>query len=375
MNIVNIALLEFKRDIRDVRTLVFMLAFPIVLMLILGTALSSTFDKSIKMGKISVLYTESNDSSFSSTFHRFVKEMKKQDIHFIKASKDTDGRRKVEQNQYDAFVEVSDKGMNVYGSERNSIQASMVEGMLKSFTDQYKLITAVAKEKPDQVQTVLASTSGAAQDFVKETSLTADKAPGSMDYYAVALTTMIALYSAISASYLIRGERMRNTAIRLAIAPINKMEIFLGKILGGIAINFVCILLVMVFSRYAFGANWGMHPFMVVLLLFTEVFLAVSFGLGLSYIIKTDQGTRTIIMVVLQLASFFGGAYFKIDNAQGLMKFIMNLSPLTWTRDGLTKLIYNNDLTAILSAMSLNLGIALVFLMVAILAFRKREGL
>jgi ABC-2 type transport system permease protein len=375
MNIFNIALLEFKRDIRDVRTLVFMLAFPIVLMLILGTALSNAFDKNIKIGNINVLYAESNDSSVSSPFHRFVKEVKKQDIHFVKASEGMDGRLKVKQNQYDAFVEVSDKGMNVYGSDRNSIQASMVEGMLKTFSDQYNLITVIAKDKPDQVQTVLASTNGAAPDFVKETSLTADKAPGSMDYYAVAMTTMIALYSAISASYLIRGERMRNTAIRLAIAPINRMEIFLGKILGGITINFVCILLVMVFSRYAFGANWGSHPIMVVLLLFTEVFLAVSFGLGLSYIIKTDQGTRTIIMVVLQLASFFGGAYFKIENAQGLMKFIMNLSPLTWERDGLTKLIYNNDLTAILPVISLNLGIALVFLMVAILSFRKREGL
>ncbi|TWD98673.1 ABC-2 type transport system permease protein [Neobacillus bataviensis] len=372
MNIINIALNEFKRNIRDIRTLVFMLAFPIVLMLILGTALSNTFDKNIKIGKINVLYTEKNDSSFSAPFQSFIEEAKKQDIHFSKASERTDGKRAVKQNHYDAYVEVTDKGIQFYGSERNSIQASMVEGMLTAFTDKYNLITEVAKEKPEQVQAVLASTSS---DYVKEASLNADKAPGSMDYYAMAMTTMIALYSAISASSLIRGERRRNTAIRLAIAPINKMEIFLGKILGGIGINFVCILLVMAFSRFAFGANWGSHPGMVVLLLFTLVFLAVSFGLGLSYIIKTDQGMQTIVMIVLQLAAFFGGAYFRIDNADGFLKLMTNLSPLTWARDALTKIIYNNDLMAALPSISLNIGIAIIFLLIAIVAFRKREGL
>ncbi|MEH7417983.1 ABC transporter permease [Neobacillus drentensis] len=372
MNIINIALNEFKRNIRDTRTLVFMLAFPIVLMLILGTALSNTFDKSIKIGKINVLYTEKNDNSFSAPFHNFIKEAKRQDIHFSKASKSTNGKLEVTQNHYDAYVEVTDQGIQFYGSERNSVQASMVEGMLTAFTDKYNLITEVAKEKPEQVQAVLASTSS---DYVKETSFNADKAPGSMDYYAMAMTTMIALYSAISASSLIRGERRRNTAIRLAIAPINKMEIFLGKILGGIGINFVCILLVMAFSRFVFGANWGSHLGMVVLILFTLVFLAVSFGLGLSYIIKTDQGMQTIVMIVLQLAAFFGGAYFRIDNADGFLRIMMNLSPLTWARDALTKIIYNNDLSAALPAISLNIGIAIVFLMVAIVAFRKREGL
>ncbi|NHM30728.1 ABC transporter permease [Neobacillus terrae] len=375
MNIFNIALIEFKHTIRDVRTLVFMLAFPIVMMLILGTALSTTFDKNIKIGKINVLYTEKTDISFSSPFHGFIKEAKKQDIHFKKAPHGLDGKKAVKQNHYDAYVVVTDKGVQFYGSERNSIQASIAEGMLSAFTDKYNLITEVAKEKPDQVQTVMASVSTTPGSYVKETSLNADKAPGSMDYYAVAMTTMIALYSAISASNLIRGERIRNTAVRLVIAPINKMEIFLGKILGSLALNLVCIMLVMAFSRFVFGADWGVHPGMVLLILFTEVFLAVSFGLGISYIIKADQGTRTILMIILQLSSFFGGAYFRIENADGILRFIMNLSPLTWAREALTKIIYNNDLTAALPVISLNLGISLLFLLFAVVAFRRREGL
>lgn len=372
MNIINIALMEFKRTIRDHRTLIFMLAFPIVLMLILGTALSNAFDNTIKIDKIHVLYTEQNDSHISSAFHTFIKEAKRENMYFSNASASIDGKRAVKQDEYDAYVEITDQGIQFYGSERESIKASIVEGMLTAFTDRYNLISNIAKEKPNKVQTVMASAGGS---YVKETSLQADRAPGSMDYYAMAMTTMIAMYSAISASFLIRSERIRNTAVRLAVAPIRKMEIFLGKILGSIAINFVCILIVMAFSRFAFGANWGSNPGMVILILFTEVFLAVSFGLGISYMIKSDQGTRTIIMIILQLASFFGGAYFKIDNAQGFLKLIIDLSPINWAREALTKMIYNNDVTAALQTAALNVGIALVFLIAAITAFRKREGL
>ena len=45
------------------------------------------------------------------------------------------------------------------------------------------------------------------------------------------MTTMIALYVAMGASSLIRGERIRKTGDRLIVAPISKAEIFIEKYL------------------------------------------------------------------------------------------------------------------------------------------------
>lgn len=50
-----------------------------------------------------------------------------------------------------------------------------------------------------------------------------------MDYYAIVMTTMVALYGAMGASNLIRGERIRKTGDRLIAAPITKAEILSGK--------------------------------------------------------------------------------------------------------------------------------------------------
>ena len=99
------------------------------------------------------------------------------------------------------------------------------------------------------------------------------------------MTTMVALYGAMGASNLIRGERIRKTGDRL-IGTYNESGNFIGKILGNMVANALCILLVVLFSKFVFQANWGDHLGVVLLILLTEVLLATSFGLGIGYITK-----------------------------------------------------------------------------------------
>jgi ABC-2 type transport system permease protein len=62
-------------------------------------------------------------------------------------------------------------------------------------------------------------------------------------------------------------------------------------------------------------------------------------------------------------------------NPNGVLSVITNLSPLTWANNAITKIIYANDYGAAITAISLNLGIAAIFLCIAIILLRKREGL
>jgi ABC-2 type transport system permease protein len=346
-----------------------MLVFPIVLMLVLGTALSNAFGNQISVGKIHVLYKDHANGGVSQSFQAFAKQVSKSDIHFKKAHEETDGKKELKDGKYDAYIDINNNGIKLYHNGENSIEASIVQGMLKAFTDKYNLAAQVAKVAPNQITTVLSS--GNHDDYIKDMSLHSAKQPGAMDYYAIAMTTMIALYAAMGASNLMRGERSLKTADRLLASPVTRGEILLGKILGSLVLNSLCILIVVVFSKFAFKANWGDHLGMVLLILLTEVILAVSFGLGLSYIAKTGAAARIIIMIVVQLASMVGGAYYKLSDTSG----ISSLSPLTWANTAITKIIYGNDLAAAIPAISLNLGISAVFLAIVIVSLQKREGL
>ncbi|GIN85216.1 ABC transporter permease [Heyndrickxia sporothermodurans] len=373
MNIFNIAMKEIKQDFRDIRTLVFMLAFPLVLMLVLGTALSNAFTDSIKIDDIKVLYLNTGKGDISQYFNKFIETAGKSGITFTKEKSNMDGKNEVKQGNYDGFLEVNQTGVQLYLNDQNSISGNILQGTLTAFVDKYNIASAADKIAPEKVLTVFSSEHKT--DFIKETSVLPNKQPGAMDYYAIAMTTMIALYGAISASSLINSERVRKTGDRLIIAPIRKSEIFIGKVLGCIVINTVCIALVIACSKIFFKAYWGDHLGMVFLVLLTEILFAVSFGISLSYISKSSTGPRMIVMLVVQLASFFGGAYFKIENPEGIFKLITKLSPLTWENSAITKIIYSSDLSAAIPAITINLSIAIIFLFVAVISLQRREGL
>ncbi len=184
-------------------------------------------------------------------------------------------------------------------------------------------------------------------DYIRELSVDANRTPGSVDYYALAMTVMVGMWAAMGAGALIQGEVLRGTAVRLVIAPIRKSEIFVGKMLGGIISNLLCVMVIILFSKYVFKAYWGHHMGVVIAVLVSEVVMAMSLGLVSSYLLK-GTASRGVISLVVQLMSFFGGAYFPIldDEGGGLMGFLVNLSPIRWANHGLTQVIYADNVSA-----------------------------
>lgn len=353
-----------------------MLAFPLVLILVLGTALSGAFnsDKSISMDEIKVVYKDNSSGKFSQYFEEFINQSKKEGIKFEKATDKKEALNQVEKRKFQAYIEINNEGVKLFQHDRTSIEGNIIEGMIKVFINNYKLISEVIQVKPQAVSAVNFNNNDT--NYIKETSLNSKKTPGSIDYYSIAMTTMIALYGAISASFLIRRERTNKTEVRLLSAPVKRSEILTGKVLGGIGANFICVLLVVAVSKFAFKANWGENIGLVALVLLTEVILAVSFGLGVGYLTKKPEASRIIVMIVIQVASFVGGAYFPIDTTSssgGIMNILTKLSPLTWNNEAINKLIYAGDKIAILPALAFNMAVACLFLIISSVIAGKRE--
>ncbi|HWO53930.1 MAG TPA: ABC transporter permease [Paenibacillus cookii] len=374
MNILSIAIKEMKHDFRDRRTLLFMLGFPIVLMLILGLALTNAFSSEISVGDVKVAVKDATGGGpLSEAFAGFAKEVGKTGVTFEPLKPGANGREEVENNHVSGYVELTNQGISLYGSSRDAIESNIVQGMLASFTDKYNAAAAAARIEPAKTEMVLAT---GGSDYIRELSVDANRTPGSVDYYALAMTVMVGMWAAMGAGALIQGEVLRGTAVRLVIAPIRKSEIFVGKMLGGIISNLLCVMVIILFSKYVFKAYWGHHMGVVIAVLVSEVIMAMSLGLAGSYLLK-GTASRGVISLVVQLMSFFGGAYFPIldDEGGGLMGFLVNLSPIRWANHGLTQVIYADNVSAAWPVLMLNIGFAALFLGVSILAMRRREGL
>ncbi|MFL1675018.1 ABC transporter permease [Paenibacillus thiaminolyticus] len=374
MNIWNIALKEIKSNIRNTRTFVFMLALPIVLMLILGAALTNAFTDGVEIDGLRLLVrNEWTDSQGTAAWNQFVQAIEQEGVEVVQATAGMNGQEEVRTNRFTAYAEVDGDGIQFYGSSKNTIESNIIQGMLTAFADRYSLMAAAFHTDPAAARAIVGG-AGESGDFIRDTALNPDKRPDSFGYYAIAMTTMIALYSVFSAGYLFRGERIRHTSIRLMAAPIGKGEIFIGKVIGSTFINLLCVLLVVLFSKFAFHADWGTHYGMIFLVLLTEVLLAVSLGLAISFLFQ-GEGSQGLIMMFTQVASFLGGAYFPISEMEGYMDWLSNLSPLRWANTALTEIIYAGDAAAGWPVIGLNTGIAALFLFIAIIFMHRREAL
>ena len=370
MHIWNIALKEIKLELRDPRTFFFMLLFPIVLMLILGTALSNAFTDTVRVEEIHLLY-KNDAGTLAPYWTDFLQNLEQEGIHATGLTPGLDGREQVQNGNYTAYAEIDDRGIRFYGNNRNTLESNILQGILTAFADRVNLTAAVMEEMPEAAQTALASDMGS---FIQESGLDPERKPNSMDYYGLVMTTMIVLYGSLSASMLIRGETVRKTALRLSAAPVRKSEIFTGKVIGGTFTNTFCFLIVVLFSKYVFHTNWGDHLGIVLLVLFSEVIMAVSLGLGFSFLFS-EKAATAVLMIFIQLASFFGGAYFPLQEVEsGVMAQLISLSPLYWINNSLTELIYNDAVQSAFAVIGLNLAAAAVLLVYSAFSMHRREA-
>ncbi|MGG4444670.1 ABC transporter permease [Brevibacillus fortis] len=373
MNIWNIAVKEIKSSLREKRTFMFMLALPLILMLILGSALSNAFDDTRTVGDMRLLYkSDGTNEQVSTGWHAFITAIENEGVEVVQAGPGTDGNEEVRADRYTGYAVVSDDGIEFYGSSKNAIGSNILAGMLTVFADRYSLASAAYQVDPETALATI-TTAGQNDEFIRETTLHPNKKPRSIDYYAMAMTTMIGLYAMINASYLFSGERTNKTAIRLMAAPVSKGAIFTGKVIGCTVINLFFVLVVFLVSKFVFQADWGNHYGMVILVLLTEVVLAVSLGLGISFLFK-GEGIRAINNIFTQVASFAGGAYFPIDQSGGFISLLSNFSPLHWVNTGLMQIIYTDNPTGAWFAITMNVSFATAFIIFSVFTVRRREG-
>jgi ABC-2 type transport system permease protein len=379
LNVWRIAVKELMVN-RDVKMLIFMLAIPVVLILIMGTMLTSAFSSNVTAGEIRVLYiSESGDQ-----LEEWMTNSAASGVILERAALGLEeSLREVQEGKYTGLLTIDEAGIHYYGNSRSQVENGIVNGLLTAYEESHKLETTLtqlasntgAGDTAADISAMAGVESGAS--FVKETALKGPPRPSAMDYYAIAVTTMIIFYFALTAGTLIENERTRNTATRLLAAPISKYEILAGKVVGNVILNTLFCVAVVLISKYMFDANWGNKMWLVFLVIVSLIVFTISMGLGISYLIR-GKASGIVIMTIIQLGCLFGGSYHQIVDNGDFISVVSKFIPIKWSNDAILAIIYGNesgDLFSPTEAILLNVSVSAVLLAVSVFIMRRKEGL
>lgn len=348
---------------------------PVMVTLILGTVLTHVFSGNMAVADMRVLYTNQSaeNEKLTQYIESYFNKASESGITFIPIDSSEAAKLNVANNVYIGYVDISDEGLHFLTNSERQVEGDLVRSFLITFAERYQLAMEIEKTDVEQAKQIT-TVEKEAFNYVRDVSLEGSRQPSAMDYYAIAMITLVILYGALSAADLIDVERKKKTADRLLAAPISKIEILTGKVIGSLLQNFISVIIVVLICKYMFTVYWGEQLGLVLLILLTEIIFALSLGVGMSYICNSNIA-GAIIMILIQIGAFFGGSYFPTIEMTGVLRIIANLFPLTWVNDALIKLIYMNNSLAAVYAMLLNIGFAVLLLGAALFIMRKREGI
>lgn len=183
-----------------------------------------------------------------------------------------------------------------------------------------------------------------------------------IEYFFPGTLVMILLFTAIFSEISIIEDRREGFLQSVLVAPVSRMAIVLGKVLGGTLLASAQGILFLLLAPLV-GIKLGVSSFLAAVVVTFIVSFALS-GLGfcIAWRMNSTQGFHVIMNLFLIPMWFLSGAMFPAEGAKGVMRWLMSVNPLTYGVSALRQALYwTSSANLRLPPWSVCIGVSLVF--------------
>jgi ABC-2 type transport system permease protein len=368
MKILSIIYYRAVKNLKDVKAFLFIVALPILLIVILGTALESHHSpRSLEKAEIAYLNQDSGEASQQVTAFLDNKEIK--DLIAVRLVEDyEEGVVLLSDGQIESFlyipqgfseaVVLGDKAtIHVLSNAENPIAKSLLQNYLIRLNGAFAVISAGG---------VPGAASGG--NHVEAMAITTDgKVPRAIDYYAVQTLLQVLSIGALFGIATMREDEEKHTLIRIKSAPVKPYELLAGRTVANIIVLFSQALFVMIFATTVYNANWGGSIFLNLLVIFIFVVLTIGIGLLLGTLIKSHIGAIGAVWGIMFFFSVTGGAFGGTINDT-----LAKLSPNHYAATAIFNNVFAGSSETIQSSVSvLLLAIAVIYALILLMNRRR----
>jgi ABC-2 type transport system permease protein len=157
-----------------------------------------------------------------------------------------------------------------------------------------------------------------------------------VQFLAPGIMTMAILFTAVFSGIEIIWDRQFGFLKETLVAPVSRLQIVLGRTLGGATVALIQGSIVFIFCLAA-----GFRPAQPLLLPLALLFMALiaimctAIGTAVGSVLQDMQGFQLIINFLILPLFFFSSALFPVPDLPGAMRFAVRLNPLSYGVDGL----------------------------------------
>ncbi|MDO9556025.1 MAG: ABC transporter permease [Coriobacteriia bacterium] len=382
--LLHIAVKDMKILLRDKAAFLIMLGMPLVLIFILGSALSGVGESENVDIPVAIVSVDAGDQG--APFAEAIADVEElQAVFNIEVLDDVElVRSKVEKGDLTAVLVIpvgftealaagepielevlqdpgSEMTAGIWVGVARAAAANLSAGQIVRITVENTLARAGIPQSPVTFQQ--GDTGGdIAFDAVsvKQLDVEPEKQVEMIDYYAAGQTGLFLLFGAMFGAFGFARERRERTFARILASPATTMDLVGGKSLGILGVACAQFLVLYLGTTLLFGVDWGPTPSGILLVGFAEAWAATGLAMTLSVLGKTERAIGGIGPTVIMLFAALGGSMIPVDMMPAWMLPLQSVSPVYWAMGAFLDLMRGEAFSVVLMPVGILLGIGAV---------------
>lgn len=357
-NIWTIMWFELLRMLRVKQVLVLQFILPLILIFILGNALSSLIvGKEISPEDrvhVTILNELPLDSQLSIGLARFLESTEVTAVmstEYGTSREDLDTSLRSGGTEFGVVIPATFEQSVMSGGPAqwelllgsNHMKNTIAELVFGSFLDEVNRDQSIASVLGTNVMQAIAPVESSISDnketihsYVQDASVNREgKSYSAFQYYAGAMLIMFLLYSGMGASSSLSGERKGRTLYRLNSMPVSSTEIFMGKILGNTLIAFLQAMAIIGCTSWLYGVDWGRDPLLLALICLLVIIASMTLSIVVTFLIKSSTTAQMVIQFLIIVMTFLSGGFSPISN--DLIQILSKLTVNHWALQGILR--------------------------------------
>lgn len=400
--ILHIALKDLKIVFKDKKALAIILVMPAVIMLILGSALGPMFEGTTAIKRFAVVVVNKDEGMLSQIYIQDMLRGYTSDMlnTFVEPNEDVANKmlkdKKVSsvviipERFTDKFLEGNAVSIEVKSQVDQKLKGDIVKSITEGFTQQLYISRAAASsavdalkelnipiEKPVESMSDLQAVMNDMQQKMGEESIEFTKdeqqknqTVSGMQYYSAAMLVMFILFGATMGTKLMVEERETRTMSRLTCTSVSKTALITGKFLGLLFITFTQAVILIVFTRFVYGVDWGRSIPGILIITVCAAFSGSGLGMMIGAIAKTSKASEGIAQMFIQVFTVVGGGMVPLYVMPDIVKTLAKGTLNWWAVNGYYDLMLGKDMVSVLPYCLVLVLMGMVYLSIGSLRFK-----
>ncbi|MFD1266314.1 ABC transporter permease [Paenibacillus motobuensis] len=365
-----------RNQIRNPKWFLFLLIFPIFLMILIGSILDGAFSDKSNLSKVEVALLDESEGISQEVLDALstasVSIEEDYGIVINNTGSEEEGKREARVNKK-VFVHLNGEHMQVYGNESEPLNTARVVALFRSVASSIQTVKEAYRIDAENAIELIGNDNAAYEVPVE--FIPSQNAMSSYDYYGVAELTLMVLYVMLIPIGDLFHDRKTNVKERIALTGLTRARYYGASLIAYSIVALVAFIPAFLFSITYLDVKWGDIPVLMYLYIVLFAVFNAALGMLIAQLLKTRGKVDVLLSVlIIPIFSFLGGSYtpFPYDMG-GVFGKILFVSPLRWANVGIFRSIYADDsqLLLVSAAAFLVLIGACLFI---ILAKEKKEA-